>query len=49
MNDLTLLTILLGILGLALIGLLWFIFKLERRVDELERTTKQLEGDLGDD
>lgn len=44
MSDLTLLTILLGILGFLVIGLIWLVMRLEARVEELKEVARKLEG-----
>lgn len=43
MTDEMWLTILLGILGFAVLGLLWLVFKLQDRVEELERNMQRWE------
>lgn len=43
MTDLTLLTILLGILGFLVIGLIWLVLRLEARVEQLRKIAEQIE------
>lgn len=44
MNDIQLLTILLGLLGILVLALLWLIGNVERRVSELEKVAEKLTG-----